>query len=475
MPRPMLERLLLTLLMACAGQSAAAETGSMPAAISTRQSSFTIPYDFSAASSDATPAVEVQLHVSTDLGASWQLAQQRNVAVADPFEFSPVADGEHWFAIRTIDAAGEVRPIGPPQPELRVNVDRTGPDIRLSAQRVGLRLIRLRWYVTDNNLLPESFSIAYQTDGSGPVWKPLALTDKGIATAEGLGTLQGETEIAVDTLQQAILLKADAVDSLENHGSQQVRLEAPGGAGAPRQQPTPERPQSRDASMNQSGAANTVASVNARQFELEYQVDHVDADGVGEVEIWGTRDGGQNWIRLGADDDRRSPCPVAVQRDGTYGFAIVVHSAGGLRGATPQPGTTPEAWVRIDTTAPLTRLTTAEQVYDAIGPALAVQWQVSDPDLAAQPISLSYAQSTAGPWIPLATDLENSGQHLCRFARDVGREVYLKVDARDAAGNVGTFATTRAIRLEHAPAPTHATTHQGVSEVRTARLLHVLR
>ena len=47
--------------------------------------------------------------------------------------------------------------------------------------------------------------------------------------------------------------------------------------------------------------------VNSRTFELEYDVDSVGPSGIGRVELWGTRDGGQTWRRFTVDSDKRSP------------------------------------------------------------------------------------------------------------------------------------------------------------------------
>lgn len=461
----------LLMLLACAAPSLAAEGGLSPAIV-TGQASFTIPYDMPAPSADAPPPVEVQLHVSTDLGVTWRLAQRQDPAVGQ-FEFTPTADGEHWFSIRGIDAAGQAHPAGAPQPEMQVIVDRGAPDVRLSAQRVSPGVVIVRWYVTDRHTALDRFTIAYRSEQQGPVWKTKEFLTAGAASGN-FPLLQGEAPLEIDAHAEALLLRGEAADAVGNIGTHEIRLEAPAAA-MPREELTPARkPPGAAASGRIHGAAD-VAAVNSRRFELEYQVDHVGPEGVGEVEVWGTRDGGKAWVRLGVDDDRRSPCPVVVDRDGLYGFAIVVHSAGGLQGVAPQPGALPEAWVRVDTAPPTARLTTAEQVYDSVGAALTVHWQASDADLAEQPISLSYAQSAAGPWIPLATDLQNAGEHLCRFTSDVGREVYLKVDVRDLAGNVGSFTTTRPLRLETNQAATHATTHEGTTEVRSARLLHVLR
>jgi hypothetical protein len=66
-------------------------------------------------------AVSVQLHVSTDRGMSWHLAQ--TVAPgAGKFAFQAPFAGEFWFAVRTVDAKGRVIQVEEFAPELRVLV-----------------------------------------------------------------------------------------------------------------------------------------------------------------------------------------------------------------------------------------------------------------------------------------------------------------------------------------------------------------
>ena len=87
--------------------------------------------------------------------------------------------------------------------------------------------------------------------------------------------------------------------------------------------------------------------VNARAFELEYEIDSVGSSGVGKVELWGTRDAGRTWSIFGIDPDNRSPLPVNLEAEGIYGFRIVVQSGSGLGGRAPRAAIRPisgSAW-----------------------------------------------------------------------------------------------------------------------------------
>lgn len=176
--------------------------------------------------------------------------------------------------------------------------------------------------------------------------------------------------------------------------------------------------------------------VNARRFELDYDVDSVGPDGVGKIELWGTRDGGRTWTNYGADDDTRSPFVVTVAGEGLFGFRMVVETTTGLRGALPQPGDLPEVWVGVDTTRPVAELSVAEPGEGSRAGELGIRWKAVDALLAARPITLSFSESAGGPWTVFASGLENTGRYDWRLDNRVPGRIYLRLEVRDEAGNV---------------------------------------
>src|SRR5262249_38151044 len=69
--------------------------------IATRQNLFSIPYRIDRANIAAEQPVEVELHVSADLGVSWQLSGKAKPEQGS-FVFRAPHDGEYWFSLRTI-------------------------------------------------------------------------------------------------------------------------------------------------------------------------------------------------------------------------------------------------------------------------------------------------------------------------------------------------------------------------------------
>jgi hypothetical protein len=187
--------------------------------------------------------------------------------------------------------------------------------------------------------------------------------------------------------------------------------------------------------------------VNAKRFELEYDLESVGEAGITNVELWGTRDGGKTWSKMGVDDDSRSPIVATVDGEGLYGFTIVVESATGLKGATPRSGDTPEVWVGVDLTKPAANIVGVEQVQSATG-EMTIRWEASDAQLAARPITLAFAEQAGGPWQPIASGLENTGRYTWRLDHRVPDSVFIRIEVRDQAGNTATAVTTEPVTLD---------------------------
>jgi len=187
--------------------------------------------------------------------------------------------------------------------------------------------------------------------------------------------------------------------------------------------------------------------VNRKRFELEYEVVSIGPEGVGQVELWCTRDGGRTWASLGRDDDHRSPFVVNVDGEGLYGFRMVIETSTGVRGAAPHPGELPEVWVGIDTTKPVLRLLPTDAAEAAKTGELTIRWEADDQGLAARPIALYYALEPNGPWNVLATGLENTGRYMWHVDPRIGDRVWLKVDARDEAGNLQSVRSSDPIEI----------------------------
>ncbi len=208
-------------------------------------------------------------------------------------------------------------------------------------------------------------------------------------------------------------------------------------------------------------SVNPVAAkrVGSRTFALEYDLEQAWHGGTAKVELWGTRDGGQTWRRYASDDDNRSPLVVTVDEEGMYGFRIVVDS-GADDTATPKPGETPELWVDVDMRRPIVELTAIERGEGNLADHLILRWRADDGDLEGRPIALYYSSRPSGPWSAVAINLENTGVYAWRVERHVPTRFFLRLEARDTAGNVSAFQTREP--LEFSPGDLNARLRDGV-------------
>jgi hypothetical protein len=187
--------------------------------------------------------------------------------------------------------------------------------------------------------------------------------------------------------------------------------------------------------------------VNSRKIELEYDIESAGPAGVSRVELWETRDGGRSWRPRAVDPDNRSPLLVEVEAEGRYGFSFVISSDTGLSGRPPVSGDPPEMEVEVDLSPPVVKLVSAELGAGKETGELKVFWTAEDRGLAARPISLLFGESAEGPWKVISAGLENSGQFVWRIDNRAPDDIFLRVEARDAAGNVGSDQSREAIHL----------------------------
>jgi hypothetical protein len=190
--------------------------------------------------------------------------------------------------------------------------------------------------------------------------------------------------------------------------------------------------------------------VNEPEVVLEYQVSNVGPSGVGKVEVWITKDGGTNWMRFAEDPEASQATnggqyqrTLPLPGEGVYGISLVVKSKAGMGRPGPRPGDVPEMLLEVDTTPPdaqLHPLLPDPQQRDTI----LLSWTAKDKNLATTPITLEWAERPAGPWQPIAANVQNTGRHPWRLPHNLPSHVYLKLTVRDGVGNTAVAVTREA-------------------------------
>lgn len=534
--------------------SSTAPVETAPQPLATRQTTFTIPFTVDAGKG----TVEVQLHVSRDNGAHWEI-YGRQRPEAGQFLFRAGEDGEYWFASRLVDAQGRgaLAPGETLTPELRVRVDTTPPKAELSARIGAGGEIIAKFSASDGDLVMESVKVEFQPAGDDK-WQAVVLDPTLVKQTPG--DVQGEVRWYPKTNQRAIGIRLVARDGASNTtlinrgvylpgtskpGETPQRTPAPldvdpfrrddltqrkataqpwpeessGGSPTSNHVPPPAttvaKPDTPSALPNYHAVSAPVASApvanqaevprpsstapwqpapassappanladhpfpstgfsassadepptpagartdlpsgeqphftTRKRFKLDYDRSDVPVDQLADVELWGTHDGGRTWLKWGTDPDRESPFEVEVEREGVFGFRIVMVHRNGMAGITPRSGDAADIWIGVDGTQPLAKFGNIAYGKGLNAGQLDIQWTASDEWLSGRPISLSYATAPEGPWTAIATGLANTGQFFWRVEPSVPRKVFLKLEVRDDAGNTTEDRTTEPLELE---------------------------
>jgi hypothetical protein len=465
---------------------------------------FEIPFDIEAEPGQRPEGFAV-LFGSQDGGRTWEKLNTVPAAVGS-FTFSAPRDGQYAFAIRTTDAQGNLQQaIQGSAPELEVVVDTMAPEIGLELLDAGNGQVLVNWTTRDAAIVPQTLNIEF-ADGSDGRWKPVRLT----AGASGQASLQAAAGSVVsvraavrdaagnqgETSSQVVLRSATSTANVVpgnqyapsnvaplgpspfpamNHASGNAAamngLSIPPGAalsnnpgvsspaeGIPQiQSVQPAYAAAPPAAYNPAAtvpvreaaylAAASAQVVNQHIFELEYQVDDVGPSGVSAVELFVTEDGGKQWFTYGNDDDLRSPIQIDTHGEGTFGFAVRVRNGLGFADDAPQTGQAPEMVVTVDESLPVIELAQPVMRTDGFG-TIQLSWQVREQNPAGTPVRLEFAAAANGPWTPVFDWQYDQGGYQWGVRPGTPTQLYFRLLARDAAGNVASAQTTQPVVVD---------------------------
>ena len=211
-----------------------------------------------------------------------------------------------------------------------------------------------------------------------------------------------------------------------------------------------------------------VQAINVSRFDLAFDVESRGPSGVSKALLWVTRDDGKNWRQWKEYERAESSIEVDLdvkgntQLEGGYGFKISLISGGGLSKGQPKGGDLPDMRVDVDLTPP------EIQMYEPIPDSkerdtLLLRWKAFDRNMSSDPITLEWSEKKEGPWNAIATNdireasfsggpparrLPNIGSHAWKVGTNVPARVYLKITARDTAGNIAEAVTPNPILVD---------------------------
>ena len=210
-------------------------------------------------------------------------------------------------------------------------------------------------------------------------------------------------------------------------------------------------------------------SINYLAFDLGYEIESRGPSGISRLDLWVTRDDGRTWLKWSQHDGKGSSVrvnlnvPANPQPEGTYGFRVVPVSGAGLSEREPVAGDAPDLRVVVDVTPPTLDL--FPPTGDPTRPdTLVIQWKATDKNFGEEPITVEWSDKPTGPWqpatgapeilqagagnAPQSRRVANTGACPWRVPAGVAPRVFLKVTARDAAGNTREVITRDPILVD---------------------------
>ena len=430
----------------------------------TNRAGFSIPFAADPAELAAAGAGRAKLLVSVDGGARWEEAAAASPGdatfAAGRFRFEAPADGDYWFTVLTVDAAGRPAPADAPlEAQLHVRVDRAAPPVTVDAEPLGDGTVSVRWAVADAAADVRTLAVSFAPDGGEFQAVPVA--------AAPAGSFRMPADRANGTVRVSVQDPAgnvgEATRRIGGTAAPPPAVPLPAAAAAPPPLPVPAAGSHPSllpvAARRAAGGPPFKMPASAagpapdpvlrdRRFKVGYAVDAVGSSGVGSVELFITPDGGAHWYSYGTDPDRRSPAEVEVPGDGEYGFTVRVRSGAGLAAKPPKPGDRPDVRVAVDSTPPAVELLSAAQGRGADANTLSVVYRVRDDRPADRPVRIELAASAAGPWDVVRDWSADAGAAALPLRAGAPARVFVRVTARDAAGNERSVVTPDGVAVD---------------------------
>jgi hypothetical protein len=180
---------------------------------------------------------------------------------------------------------------------------------------------------------------------------------------------------------------------------------------------------------------------------VKYRLREVTSGAKTPVELWMTSDGGATWQLAGRDDDGDGPIRVSVEQPGEYGVQLSYRTGSGRDIPRPQDGTPPSDLFIVDRRAPELELLSVQSGKSARGQAVVIRWKAADEHFGDRPLRLLWSTTAQGPWDEAVNEIPNDGEFTWQPAAHVPEAVYLRLEARDLAGNLRIAEANRPVRL----------------------------
>jgi hypothetical protein len=204
-----------------------------------------------------------------------------------------------------------------------------------------------------------------------------------------------------------------------------------------------------------------IQHVRDTQISIDFAVEQQGPSGVKKIEVYMTQDDGETWQRWTETFEVSSPLQLQLPQapyEGTLGFKLVAYSGVLQSFGPPQRGDVPDVRLHVDRTPPKVDLYPLEPDTAQLN-AVMIRYRATDTNLMPNGVALYWAAQQTGPWNPIQVGMTRSlpgyqDVQECSWMLppNLPSRVYLRVTARDLAGNVGEFITRDPVMVDlHKP------------------------
>jgi hypothetical protein len=444
------------------------------------------------------------LYVASDENGPWVVHE---AATPDKGGFQYVAekDGMYYFNIAIVNREGKQEPenVAKIPIGMKILVDTTNPQVHLSTERQGEE-IQVSWDIVEANPDPSTLKLEYRSADAAPeLWTALPITPgpKGKAMirpapVSAVAVRMQMTDQAGNAGKDEVVVPAaiqprPQPSALVDYRPAAKDERGPAAEVSPMPRDTEHWPAGNPtlASSSTGGVPTPIAGnqpakndapaiipsvvrgelpqvqiINKRQVKLDFDVTRYGPSGLGAVDVYVTMDDGKTWAKSPTDGGVSLPMAADVkpgqplhgsvtvqlnkEEPVIYGFWVVVKSRAGLGKAAPKAGDAPQLRVEVDTTPPFAELYAPVPDHDRRD-ALLLTWKATDRNLAPSPITLEWAERKEGPWTAIGEQqMTNTGRFSWPVPVNTPPNVYLKLTARDTAGNIAVAETSEPVLID---------------------------
>jgi len=179
-------------------------------------------------------------------------------------------------------------------------------------------------------------------------------------------------------------------------------------------------------------SADDIRYITQRAIDLPIAV-QVGPSGIKEVEIWITENDGAKWKKGAVKTPKNGKLTYRTDRDGTYGFSIVVISKNGDKGDAPSKGDKPDMACAIDTMDPAIDFYSSKPGHlIKSGESVVIEWTIKDDNLDLNACGVLFSKDSGETWVAIAKG-EPKGNRTYTGSAGIN-PVLFKVKAVDLAG-----------------------------------------